>query len=31
MKNKTTKKLIDALDQKYNAINQDKNIYIERL
>ena len=29
MKNKTTKNLIDALDEKYNAIHQDKNVYLE--
>ena len=31
MKNKTTKNLIEAIDKKYNAINQDKNVYLEGL
>ena len=31
MKNKTTKNLIEAIDDKYKAINQDKNVYLEGL
>ena len=31
MKNKSTEQLVHALDEKYSAINQDKNVYLEGL